>query len=75
LPRRQVRSFSDETKDGFPERLHNTRDLVGLVLAVLFPMLQWLPIMYWQVQLADRQRAVDQQINNLLAPTPASAPA
>jgi hypothetical protein len=75
LPRRQVRSFSDETKDGFPERLHNKRDLVGLVLAVLFPMLQWLPIMYWQVQLADRQRAVDQQINNLLAPTPASAPA
>jgi hypothetical protein len=55
-------------------RRHKQRGLVGLVLAVLFLMLLWLPVMYWQAQLADEQRARDRQIKKLLAPTPAPAP-
>ena len=51
------------------------RGFVGLFLAALFLMLLWLPVMYWQTQLADEQRARDRQIKKMLAPTPASAPA
>jgi hypothetical protein len=51
------------------------RGFVGLFLALLFLMLLWLPIMYWQTQLADEQRVRDRQIKKMLAPTPASAPA
>jgi type VI protein secretion system component VasK len=53
---------------------HAQRGLAGLVLAVLLLMLVWLPVMHWQRQLADEQRARDLQIKKLLAPTPASAP-
>jgi len=38
-------------------------------------MLLWLPVMYWQTQLADEQRVRDRQLKKMLAPTPASAPA
>ena len=51
------------------------RGFVGLFLALLFLMLLWLPIMYWQTQLADEQSVRDRQIKKMLAPTPASAPA
>lgn len=50
------------------------RGFVGLILALLFLMLLWIPVLYWQARLVDEQRAHDRQIKKMLAPTPASAP-
>ena len=41
------------------------RGFVALFLAVLLLMLLWLPVMYWQTQLADEQRVRDRQIKKI----------